>query len=102
MQQTDNERKENLPGIADTQLMHSKQNAFVGIYFSNPHLTDLRQLDQLDTILSQHKTLLTHSPSLMNKLGQFSYKSGYQERIFRRFHHEGEFQRITKAWKHDR
>ncbi|MBT2130624.1 antiviral reverse transcriptase Drt3a [Aliiroseovarius lamellibrachiae] len=85
---------------ANTQLTHSKQNAFVGIYFSNPHLTNLDQLTQLDDLLAQQIANLTHSASLQAKLERCSFKNGYTQQIFRRFHRDGEFAEITKAWRY--
>lgn len=85
---------------ANTQLTHSKQNAFVGIFFSNPHLTNLDQLAQLDAVLAQHIVGLTHSPSLMAKLRNCSFQDGYTQQVFRRFHRDGEFAEITKAWRY--
>lgn len=84
----------------NTQLTHSKQNAFVGIYFSNPHLTDLSQLKRLDDALATHIRKQTHSANLRAKLQQYSFQKGYSERIFRRFHRQDEFKEITKAWKY--
>lgn len=84
----------------NTQLTHSKQNAFVGIYFSNPHLTNLSQLQRLDDALATHISKLTHSASLRTKLQAYSFQSGYSERTFRRFHRLREFEEITKAWKY--
>lgn len=84
----------------NTQLTHSKQNAFVGIYFSNPHLTDFSQLQRLDNALTTHIGKQSHSPKLQAKLRRYSFQKGYSERIFRRFHRKGEFEEITKAWKY--
>lgn len=86
----------------NTQLTHNKSNAFVGIFFSSPHLTDLRQLRLLDGKLIGHITRLAHSPSLQAKLRQYSFVAGYEERIFRRFHRPGQFEEITKAWDYGR
>lgn len=86
----------------NTQLTHSKQNAFVGIYFSNPHLTDLSQLKRLDDALVSHIRKLSHRAKLRNKLQDYSFQAGFSERIFRRFHRLNEFEEITKAWKYGR
>lgn len=84
----------------NTQLTHNKQNAFVGIYFSNPHLTDTQQLKTLDRKLTN---LISKVPSasLKAKLGTLSFVDGYEQRIFRRFHRKGEFGKITEAWKYE-
>ncbi len=83
----------------NTQLTHSKKNAYVGIYFGNPHLSDLGQLRALDGLLAGHMARIS-SASLKSKLSKLSFLDGYNQRIFRRFHREGEFQEIVKAWKY--
>ncbi|WP_227272534.1 antiviral reverse transcriptase Drt3a [Roseobacter weihaiensis] len=87
---------------SNTQLTHNKSNAFVGIFFGSPHLTDLRQLRLLDGKLTGHISRLAHSPRLQAKLRQYSFVAGYEERIFRRFHRPGQFEEITKAWNYGR
>ncbi len=85
----------------NTQLTHNKQNAFVGVYFSSPHLTDTQQLRNLDHKLTN---LISKVPSasLKSKLGTLSFVDGYEQRIFRRFHKKGDFGKITEAWKHEK
>lgn len=84
----------------NTQLTHNKQNAFVGIYFSNPHLTDTQQLKTLDHKLANLISKLP-SASLKAKLSTLSFVDGYEQRIFRRFHRKGDFGKITEAWKYE-
>ena len=86
----------------NTQLTHSKSNAFVGIYFSSPHLTDLKQLRNLDGQLRGLIAGVSHSPTLQAKLSNYSFQNGYEERSFRRFHKPGQFEEITKAWNYGR
>lgn len=83
----------------NTQLTHNKQNAFVGIYFSNPHLTDLCQLRRLDGKLKGLSSKVPSS-SLKTKLGKLSFYEGYEQKIFRRFHKKNEFREIIRAWKY--
>lgn len=85
----------------NTQLTHNKQNAFVGIYFSNPHLTDLCQLRRLDGKLKGLSSKVP-STSLKTKLGKLSFFEGYEQKKFRRFHKKNEFREIVKAWKYDK
>jgi hypothetical protein len=85
---------------SNTQLSHSKQNAYVGIYFSNPHLSAHMQLESLDSALTSHISGVSHSAKLTARLQAYSFKQGYTEQVFRRFHREGEFSEITKAWKY--
>lgn len=84
----------------NTQLTHNKQNAFVGIYFGNPHLTDTQQLKNLDHKLT-HLISKVPSESLKTKLGTLSFVDGYEQRIFRRFHRKGDFGKITEAWQYE-
>lgn len=86
----------------NTQLTHSKSNAFVGVYFSSPHLTDLKQLRKLDGKLKGLIVGVSHSPNLQARLSSYSFQKGYEERIFRRFHKPGQFEEITKAWNYGR
>lgn len=83
----------------NTQLSHSKENAYVGIYFGSPHLTNLRQLKILDYRLKKYTKALT-SKKLKDRLAQYSFVSGYTEKIYRRFHRRDEFKKIIKAWKY--
>jgi hypothetical protein len=82
----------------NTQLTHNKQNAFVGIYFSNPHLTDRCQLKRLDGKLRGLSSRVL-STTLKTRLGKLSFVNGYEQRIFRRFHRKNEFRDIVRAWK---
>jgi len=85
----------------NTQLTHNKKNAFVGIYFGNPHLTNLWQLKQLDGELKGLSSKV-FSMTLKNKLNKLSFVKGYDEKIFRRFHRKDEFREIVRAWKYDK
>jgi len=86
---------------SNTQLTHNKQNAFVGIFFSNPHLTDYQQLKDLDCRLRFLQSRV-RSQSLQTKLNKFSFLSGYTQKLFMRFHRKGEFEEIVRAWKYGR
>lgn len=85
---------------SNTQLTHSKSNAFVGVYFSSPYLTDFYQLRQLDVQLAALIAGIPHSPTLQAKLSKYTFADGYTEHTFRRFHKPGQFEEITKAWKY--
>ncbi|WP_222101763.1 antiviral reverse transcriptase Drt3a [Jannaschia seosinensis] len=85
---------------SNTQLTHNKQNAYVGIYFSNRHLSDFRDLNALDGLLSGQVRGVA-SLSLRGKISACSFVKGHQERIFRRFQKPGEFEEIVRAWKYE-
>ena len=84
----------------NTRLLHSKKNAFVGIFYSNPHLTNLAQLTALDNLKAQ----LTHKPyislSLRTKLKSITFKEGYERRRFAYFGRDHDLQLIVDGWKH--
>ncbi len=84
----------------NTQLTHNKSNAYVGIYFSDTHLTLDKDLNDLDVELRRATARLA-SASLKGRLNSLSFKKGFSERIFRRFHRRGEFAQITKAWSYE-
>lgn len=84
----------------NTQLTHNKSNAYVGVYFSNHHLTVLDDLKQLDGELKAAISKLS-SPTLKAKLLQLSFVDGYEQKLFRRFHRAGEFEEIVRAWKYE-
>lgn len=83
----------------NTQLTHNKENAYVGIFFSNPHLTDFDQLNSLDGRLKGLCAGVS-SASLKEELDKYSFYKGYTEKVFRRFHRKNEFREIVKAWKY--
>lgn len=85
---------------SNTQLTHSKSNAYVGIYFSNMHLTHHHNLSALDAILTAKVGSLS-SPSLRTKLSTYSFVKGFSEKIYRRFHKKDEFKEIVEAWKYE-
>jgi len=84
----------------NTRLSHSKKNAFVGIYFSSPHLTNLSQLTALDQIKDHLSLKPSISNSLRDKLKRFSFHEGYEQRKFRSFKRDADFETIVKAWKY--
>jgi len=86
---------------SNTQLSHNKQNAYVGIYFSNKHVNDMADFRALDSILISEIDKVS-SISLKNRLANYKFLSGFEERIFRRFHQKGEFEEIVRAWKYER
>ena len=88
----------------NTQLNNTKQNAYVGAYFSNRFINDLTRLEQLDAHLGTETSALP--PSLLRKIAGLSFKSGFQERTFHRFNRrrifgaKDDFTKIVEVWKH--
>jgi hypothetical protein len=85
---------------SNTQLSHSKQNAYVGIFFSNPLLTDLKQLKILDDRLNALCSSELSSPKLKARIHDYSFENGFEARTYRRFHRKEEFKKIVKAWEY--
>lgn len=84
----------------NTQLHHSKQNAFVGIFYSNPHLTSLKQLNKLDALKKKLSSKRHISTSLKAKLDALSFVNGYEQRAFRNFSARQDLERIVNGWKY--
>lgn len=82
----------------NTQLLNSKQHAMTGIYFSNSALTDPTALVGLDAYLN-YLTGTLASPRLEARLGDLSFKRGFDERTFHHFSSR-EMGMIVSAWKH--
>lgn len=83
---------------ANTRLSHNKRNALVGIYFSNPHLTDLRSLAALDSYLHHRASQSPLPPGLDQKIAALSFADGFNRRTV----HRWSTQRMTRlkgAWR---
>jgi len=90
----------------NTKLKHTKKNAYVGIFFTNPLLNNLDQLVDLD----QKKTTLAARPSisakLKAKLDGLSFETGFKNRSYyhvgrtKHFGKDIEFEKIVSAWKY--
>lgn len=81
----------------NTRLSHNKRNAMVGIYFSNPHLTDVTTLATLDTYLSHRASLSTFPPDLKKRIEALSFQKGFADRILYRWPVQ-RMQRLKGAW----
>jgi len=64
----------------NTRLSNNKRNAMVGIYFSNPHLTELDVLDDLDKNLQAHIANSTIPNAVMALLEPLSFRKGFEDR----------------------
>ena len=83
---------------ANTRLSHNKRNALVGIYFSNPHLTDLHSLAALDRHLHDRASRSSLPPGLDQKIAALSFTDGFSRRTI----HRWSMQRMTRlkgAWR---
>lgn len=82
---------------ANTRLSNSKSFAFVGIYFSNRHLTDMQQLKDLDVKV---QALLDRVPDakLRARLASCNFEHGFGARTFIR-RSPMELKVLTSVWK---
>lgn len=69
----------------NTRLSHNKRNAMVGIFFSNPHLTDLQTLATLDAYLSRRASISTLPVELQNRVKELSFQKGFTDRVVHRW-----------------
>ncbi len=82
----------------NTRLYNSKSKAFVGIYFSNRFITDLSDLNGLDSYLA-NKINGLQDQKLKKRISRFSFSKGFEDKIFRKFSFI-EFSDISKGWSH--
>jgi len=80
------------------RLFNRKSNAFIGVYFSNKHITDASQLSGLDHYF-RNKLKSVASPSLVRKLSKLSFEKGFKEKLFRNFDSK-ELSELSRGWKH--
>ncbi|MFU3245704.1 antiviral reverse transcriptase Drt3a [Pseudomonas paraeruginosa] len=80
------------------RLFNRKSNAFIGIYYSNKHITELSQLRGLDRLF-QAKTNLLTDPMLKRKLSRLSFENGFIKKEFRSFSTK-KLSEISRGWKH--
>lgn len=81
----------------NTKLSNNKGGAFIGIFYSNKYITDTHCLRGLDFYLNMKINQLT-SQTLQKKLQKFSFKEGFEQKIFRYFL-PCELSEITRVWK---
>lgn len=90
----------------NTRLVNSKGNAFVGIFFGNPNLTNYGRLSALDKILTTEVSKIA-STSLKSKLEMLSFVTGHQEKPYTKFNRRAtgnrkdEFSQIVEVWRHE-
>lgn len=81
----------------NTRLSNNKRNAMVGIYFTNPHLTELDVLDDLDRALHARAAQSTIPSRLAGKIQSLSFRGGFEGRLIFRFT-PLELRKIRGAW----
>ena len=82
----------------NTRLVNNKKNVVSGIYFSNPLLNTVEDLDDLDAYL-QTKIASLPPGRLKNRLASQSFKYGYQTKRYSKFSARNLFD-IVEVWKH--
>lgn len=81
------------------RLFNRKSNAFIGIYFSNKHITNTNQLKGLD-LFYKHQITKIADASLRDRLLRNSFEEGFSKKIFRGFDPR-QLSLISRGWKHD-
>lgn len=80
------------------RLFNRKSNAFIGIYYSNKHITDISQLRGLDCLFLANINSLTDA-ALKRKLYRFSFENGFAKKEFRNLGTK-KLSEISRGWKH--
>src|SRR5690606_17312509 len=80
----------------NTRLSNNKDNALVGIYFSNRFLTSHSCLKGLDAFLKSQINSLD-SPTLKKRLEKMSFQEGWTQKKFHKFTPK-DLQEIVKVW----
>jgi hypothetical protein len=80
----------------NTKLSNNKGNAIVGIYNSNKWITSPICLNVLDRKLNGLSGTITN-PSIRKRISKFSFRKGFEERLFAKFS-PSDFFTITKVW----
>ena len=81
----------------NTRLSNNKRNAMVGIYFTNPHLTQLDVLDDLDDAMRARAAQSHFPPRLAVQVQSLSFRKGFETRVMFRFT-PLELKKIRGAW----
>lgn len=82
----------------NTRLANNKKNILVGIYYSNNHLTNRNQLDDLDNYLSWQISHRIGSAHLKTRLQKYCFKDGYEQQRFSPFT-PTDLLEIMEVWK---
>lgn len=79
------------------RLKNNKRNAFIGIYFSNPHLNDQRLIEDLDYHLFAALNTSALPLDFAKQVRQISFKDGFENRRLHRFSSQ-QLKRVRRAW----
>jgi hypothetical protein len=82
----------------NVRLFNRKSNAFIGIYYSNKHITDHSNLRGLDGFYLSKVNSLTDA-ALKRKLSKFSFVNGFTKKEFRNFSTK-KLSEISRGWNH--
>jgi len=81
----------------NTKLSNNKKNILVGIYYSNSHLTELKDLKRLDNILNGYKGSIVKIPKVRKRLGKYRFKEGFVNQRFSPFS-PSDLKEIKSIW----
>jgi len=81
---------------SNLRLQNNKRNAFAGIFFSNRHLRNFEQLDQLDQAIDDYASTLMDA-NLASALRSIRFRTGFEKRTFHRWSEE-RMKEIQSPW----
>lgn len=79
------------------RLENNKRNAFIGMYFSNPHLSDPALIDELDVHLAKAQGYAVLPANLARLVAKITFRDGFMNRRLYRFN-SIQLERIRRAW----
>jgi len=69
----------------NTRLSHNKRDAMVGIYFSNPNVSDASFFEELDIYLAERISKSSIPTDVLKKINEVSFVDAFQARTVRKF-----------------
>jgi len=82
----------------NTRLVNNKRNILIGIYFSNQHLTEIKNLEEIDKYLKDKINSFIKLPKLKERLQKNSFVTGFKTKRFSPFR-SNELIDIMDIWK---
>jgi hypothetical protein len=79
------------------RLANNKRNAFIGIYFSNPHLRDADLFHDLDDYLETARKAAMLDSGLEAQVEGITFTNGFEKRRLHRFTSR-QLRRVRRAW----